>query len=45
MQRLKTVLKRLFSRENAYALLLCLILILLVIVTASPPPPFIYQGF
>jgi predicted PurR-regulated permease PerM len=36
---------RLFSRENLYALVLCLILILLVIVTAGVSPLWIYQGF
>lgn len=38
-------LRRLFSRENVYALLLALILTLLVIVTADDAPLWIYQGF
>jgi hypothetical protein len=36
---------RLFSRENLYALLLCLILIAIIIMTASQAPQWIYQGF
>jgi hypothetical protein len=40
-----TVLKRLFSRENLLALVLCLILILLIIVTTDSAPLWIYQGF
>jgi hypothetical protein len=39
------VLKRLFSRENLLALVLCLILILLIIVTTDSAPLWIYQGF
>ena len=38
-------MRRLFSRENVYALLLCLIVIVLVILTASQSPQWIYQGF
>ncbi len=38
-------MRRLLTRENLYALLLCLIVILLVIVSADSTPPFIYQGF
>ncbi|MBM2851295.1 MAG: hypothetical protein HW418_4237 [Anaerolineales bacterium] len=37
--------RSLFSRENLFALLLCLILIALVIVTADKSPQWIYQGF
>ena len=36
---------RLFSRENIFALGLCLILILLLIVTTDTSPQWIYQGF
>lgn len=36
---------RLFTRENLWALLLCLILVALVILTASNTPIWIYQGF
>jgi hypothetical protein len=38
-------MKRLLSRENLWALALCLILILLIIVTADSAPLWIYQGF
>jgi hypothetical protein len=38
-------MKRIFSRENLWALVLCLILILVVIFTASSVPLWIYQGF
>ena len=38
-------MKSIFSRENLWALLLCLILIALVIFTASSEPLWIYQGF
>jgi hypothetical protein len=33
------------SRENLYALALCLILIALLILTADQSPQWIYQGF
>jgi hypothetical protein len=36
---------RLFTRENLWALVLCLILISLVVFTASSAPAWIYQGF
>jgi hypothetical protein len=39
------MLRRLFSRENIYALALCLILIALIILTADQSPQWIYQGF
>jgi len=38
-------LRRLFSRENFLALLVCLILIALVIFSADSAPLWIYQGF
>ncbi len=38
-------MKRLFSRENLYAFLLCLILIAVLILTADQSPTWIYQGF
>ena len=38
-------MKRLLSRENLLALLLCLILVALLIFTASNAPLWIYQGF
>ncbi|GAP16089.1 hypothetical protein LARV_03885 [Longilinea arvoryzae] len=39
------VLRRVFSKENLLALLVCLILIALVIFTADSAPLWIYQGF
>lgn len=39
------MLRRIFSRENLYALALCLILIALLILTADLSPQWIYQGF
>jgi hypothetical protein len=39
------MLRRLFNRENLYALLLCLLLVALVILTADQAPQWIYQGF
>ena len=36
---------RLFSRENMYAIALCLIVILVIIVTSDTSPQWIYQGF
>jgi hypothetical protein len=40
-----SLLKRLFSRENVFALLLCAIIVLLIIITADSSPQWIYQGF
>jgi hypothetical protein len=37
--------RRVFSRENRWALILAVILILLVIMTAGSAPLWIYQGF
>jgi hypothetical protein len=37
--------KRLYSRENMLALLLCLIAIALIVMTSSSAPQWIYQGF
>lgn len=42
---MRTIFRKLFSRENFYALLLCLILISLVVLTAGQAPQWIYQGF
>jgi hypothetical protein len=39
------MLRRILSRENLYALALCLILIALLILTADQSPQWIYQGF
>jgi hypothetical protein len=37
--------RRLFCKENLWALALCAILILLVIFTSDSAPLWIYQGF
>jgi hypothetical protein len=39
------LLRRIFSKENVWALVLALALVLLVIVTADSSPLWIYQGF
>jgi hypothetical protein len=39
------MLKRLLSRENVFALGLCLIVIFMIIVTTDTSPQWIYQGF
>ena len=39
------MLRRYFTRENVFALALCLLLILLLIVTTDSSPQWIYQGF
>lgn len=36
---------RLFTRENLWALIVCIIMVILVIVTADSSPMWIYQGF
>lgn len=38
-------MRRLLTRENIYAVTLCVVVILVIIVTADATPPFIYQGF
>lgn len=38
-------MRKLLSRENALAILLCLLIVLLLIVTTSSAPQWIYQGF
>ena len=38
-------LAKIFSRENLYAIVLCLVLIAIVILTSSQAPQWIYQGF
>ena len=37
--------RKILTRENAFALGLCIILILLVILTSDSTPQWIYQGF
>jgi hypothetical protein len=39
------MLRRIFNRENLYALAVCLILIAIVVMTADQSPQWIYQGF
>jgi hypothetical protein len=41
----KRLPQKLFTRENLWALLLCLLLIALVVLTADLSPTWIYQGF
>jgi len=36
---------KIFSRENLFALLLCLFLIILIIMMSDSTPQWIYQGF
>jgi hypothetical protein len=38
-------MKRLFTKENLWALALTLVLLLLVILSSSDAPLWIYQGF
>ncbi len=38
-------MRHLLTRENLYALALCLIVILLIVVTSDTSPQWIYQGF
>ncbi len=42
---LQRVMRAIFTRENLWALALCLILIALVLLTADLSPTWIYQGF
>lgn len=39
------MLRRLFSRQNVFAVILCLFFILILIMTADQAPQWIYQGF
>jgi hypothetical protein len=39
------MLRRILSRENLYALALCLVVIMLLIMTSSQAPLWIYQGY
>ena len=41
----RDLLRRLFSRQNVWALVLCLVVILVIIFTADSAPLWIYQGF
>ena len=40
-----TTIRRVFSRENLIALLLCMLIVALLIVTTDSAPQWIYQGF
>jgi hypothetical protein len=42
---MQSLFRRIFSRENLIALLLCLLIVALVVVTAESAPQWIYQGF
>ena len=44
-QSLGPVVRRIFCRENLWAIVLCLVVILLIIFTADSSPLWIYQGF
>ena len=37
--------RRIFSRENARAVIVCLLLLALAVLTADSAPAWIYQGF
>jgi hypothetical protein len=39
------MLRKLLTRENLFALALCLIVIIVLIATTSSAPQWIYQGF
>jgi hypothetical protein len=42
---MRKLLSRILSRENVFALALCLIVIMVIIVTSDASPQWIYQGF
>jgi len=37
--------RRLMTRENVFALILCLIVMVVIVMTADQAPLWIYQGF
>jgi hypothetical protein len=39
------MLRKIFTRQNGYALLLCLIVLLVYLLSADQSPQWIYQGF
>jgi hypothetical protein len=43
--QINRLLRWVFSKENLWALLLCLIIIAVLILTADSSPLWIYQGF
>lgn len=38
-------MRRLFSRENAFAVALCIIALLMIVLATDSAPQWIYQGF
>lgn len=44
-ERMRGLLRRWLTRENLFAVLVCLVLVLLVILTADSAPQWIYQNF
>jgi hypothetical protein len=42
---MRALWRRVASRENVFALALCLLLIAMIVVTTSSAPQWIYQGF
>jgi hypothetical protein len=42
---MRNIIRLIFSRENLYALIVCLLLIFIIILTADQAPLWIYQGF
>ncbi|MFW5748452.1 MAG: hypothetical protein ACOCYT_02430 [Chloroflexota bacterium] len=45
LSMLRNLFGRIFSRENVFAVALCIIIILLIIVTSDSAPQWIYEGF
>jgi hypothetical protein len=43
--RLQVILHWIFSRENLWALILCLVVLAVFILSADSSPQWIYQGF
>ena len=41
----RKIISRIFTRENVFALGLCVIVILVIIMTTDTGPQWIYQGF
>ncbi len=39
------MIQKILTKENLYALLLCLLVIVVIIVTTDQAPQWIYQGF
>jgi hypothetical protein len=45
VRRGRLMWRRIFSRENVYAVALCMIVIMVIILTSDASPQWIYQGF